>query len=130
VPCTQTLIKHGLNVIAVDISSAQIALARLHIPKATLVHGDNMSISFDLASFDAVVTFYSIFHLPKDEQGMMIGRIRGWLKEGGWLLFNLATDEGDQIMEDWMGVWMFSSGLGVDGNRAMLKRDGRVDCCG
>ena len=83
-----------------------------------------MSLAFEPDSFDAVVAFYSIFHLPKEEQGMMIRQIRGWLREGGWLLCNLTTDEGDQMMEDWMGARMFWSGLGVNGNRDMLKRDG------
>lgn len=124
VPSTQALVKHGLKVTGVDISSAQIALAHEHVPQATLIHGDMMSLSFKPGSFDAVVAFYSIFHLPKEEQGTMIGRISGWLKKGGFLLFNLGTNEGDVIREDWMGARMFSSGLGVDGNRAMFKKDG------
>ena len=124
VPCTQTLIKHGLSVTAVDISSAQIALAREHVPQATLIHADMISLSFKQGTFDAIIAFYSIFHLPQEEQGMMIGKISSWLKDGGWLLFNFTTDEGDKMMEDWMGVRMFWSGLGVDGNRNMLKKYG------
>ena len=124
VPSTQALVAHGLDVTAVDISAAQIALARAHVPQATLVHADMAALAFAPASFDAVVAFYSLFHLPGDEQGPMIARIAGWLKDGGRLLFNLTTDVGDRMMEDWMGVRMFWSGLGVDGNRDMLKRDG------
>ncbi|KAJ7696771.1 hypothetical protein B0H17DRAFT_1053002, partial [Mycena rosella] len=37
VPCTQVLVEHGLNVTGNDISAAQIALAREHVPKATLI---------------------------------------------------------------------------------------------
>jgi ubiquinone/menaquinone biosynthesis C-methylase UbiE len=124
VPCTQALTEQGFNVTAVDISSAQIALARQHVPQATLIHADMMALSFEPESFDAVAAFYSIFHLPQTEQGMMIRRIKGWLKEGGWLLCNFSTDEGDQMMEDWMGAKMFWSGVGVSGNRDMLKKDG------
>jgi SAM-dependent methyltransferase len=124
VPCTQALIKHGFNVTGVDISSAQIALAREHVPQATLVHADMTSLSFKPGTFDAIVAFYSFFHLPREEQGMMVQKISHWLKEGGWLLFNLATDEGDQMMEDWLGEKMFWSGLGVEGNRKMLEEDG------
>ncbi|KAL9117035.1 MAG: hypothetical protein Q9187_006430 [Circinaria calcarea] len=126
VPCTQTFITHGLEVTGVDISSVQIELARQHVPQATLIHADMMALSFPPASFDAVVAFYSIFHLPKEEQGMMIGRVAGWLKEGGWFLCNLHADEGDLVLDDWLspGVRMFSSGLGVQGNRDMLREDG------
>jgi ubiquinone/menaquinone biosynthesis C-methylase UbiE len=124
VPCTQALIKHGLSVTGVDISSAQIALAREHIPQATLIHADMISLSFEPGTFDAIVAFYSFFHLPQEEQVIMIGNISRWLKKGGWLLFNSTTDEGDIILEDWMGAKMFWSGLGVEGNINMLKKAG------
>lgn len=123
-PCTQALITHGLSVTGNDISVAQIKLAKQHVPQATLIQSDMLALDFQPGRFDAVVAFYSIFHLPKDEQGMIVEKVTGWLKEGGWFLFNLATEEGDVLREDWMGVTMFSSGLGVDGNREMMKACG------
>ncbi|KAF7984885.1 hypothetical protein HWV62_10877 [Athelia sp. TMB] len=124
VPATQALIKHGLAVTGVDISASQIALAREHVPEATLIQSDMAALSFEPESFDAVVAFYSVFHLPKEEQGAMITRMTGWLKKGGWLLFNLNTNEGDTIRPDWMGAPMFSSSLGVEGNRQVMKENG------
>lgn len=126
VPCTQSLISHGLNVTGVDISAAQIALAHEHVSEATLIQADMIALSFPPSTFDAVVAFYSIFHLPQEEQGEMIGRIQGWLKDGGWLLCNFHTDSGDHWRENWFSpsVTMFSSGLGVQGNRDMFKKDG------
>ena len=124
VPCTQKLISSGLKVTGVDISSAQVDLAREHVPQATLIHGDMMSLEFKAGTFDAIVAFYSVFHLPKDEQGPMLRKMAQWLCEGGILLFNLGTNEGDHYIEDWMGAKMFSSGLGTDGNREMLKMFG------
>jgi SAM-dependent methyltransferase len=124
VPCTQAFVKQGFDVTGVDISAAQIALAHQHVPEATLIQADMMSLSFKPETFDAIVAFYSIFHLPKEEQGAMIRQIEVWLKEGGWLLLNLHSNEGNHIMDDWMGVKMFSSGLGVEGNREMFKNDG------
>ncbi|TFK32926.1 S-adenosyl-L-methionine-dependent methyltransferase [Crucibulum laeve] len=122
VPSTQLLTQHDLKVTGVDISAAQIALAREHVPKATLIHVDMMKLTFEPESFNAVVAFYSIFHLPREEQGEMVKQIVGWLKPGGILLFNLGTEEGDQIRDDWMGTKMFSTGLGLEGNREMLKK--------
>jgi len=125
VPSTQVLVKHGLDVTGVDISATQIALAREHVPGAKLIQADMMSLSFEPRSFDAIVAFYSVFHLPKDEQGLMIERMGGWLKEGGRLLFNLNTEAGDMLVDDWMGAKMFSSSLGVEGNREMFKKYGK-----
>jgi SAM-dependent methyltransferase len=127
VPCTQSIISHGMNVTGVDISATQIALAHERVPEARLIQADMMSLSFPPSTFDAVVAFYSIFHLPREEQGEMIGRIKEWLKEGGWLLCNFHTDSGDHWRENWFspGVTMFSSGLGVQGNRDMFRKDGK-----
>lgn len=126
VPCTQSLIAHGLDVTGNDISAAQIVLARQHVPEATLIHGDMAALDFPPNHFDAVVAFYSISHLPKEEQGQMIERIAGWLKEGGRLLCSFGTEEGDQVLKGWLHpeVDMFSSGLGVEGTRALFAKDG------
>jgi ubiquinone/menaquinone biosynthesis C-methylase UbiE len=125
VPTTQTLLAAGLDVTGVDISAAQIALAKEHIPGATLVQSDMAALKYDEGTFDAVLAFYSFFHIPKAEQGEMLARMIGWLKPGGYLLFNLGTGEGDVVLNDWMGAKMFSSGLGIEGNREMLKKDGK-----
>ncbi|KAJ7782144.1 S-adenosyl-L-methionine-dependent methyltransferase [Mycena olivaceomarginata] len=124
VPATQALIEHGLNVIGNDISAAQISLARVHVPKATLIQGDMLTLDFAPGSFDAVLGFYSIFHLPKEEQALMIEKIRGWLRPGGWLLCNFHFDEGDIVREGWIEpeVKMFSSGLGVEGTRDIFRK--------
>lgn len=124
VPCTQQMVEHGLDVTGVDISRAQVELAREHVPKGTFIQGDMMDVSFENESFDAIVAFYSLFHLPGEEQGTMVKRMVGWLKPGGKLLFNLGTGVGDITMKDWFkpGVDVVSSGLGEDGNREMLKK--------
>ncbi|KAJ7360701.1 hypothetical protein DFH08DRAFT_358533 [Mycena albidolilacea] len=53
VPATQVLIAHekGFNVTGNDISAAQIALARVHIPKATLIQGDMLALDFRVDSY-------------------------------------------------------------------------------
>ena len=40
------------------------------------------ALSFEPESFDAVVAFYSVFHL-QEGQGAMIARMKGWLREVG-----------------------------------------------
>ncbi|KAK7063394.1 S-adenosyl-L-methionine-dependent methyltransferase [Favolaschia claudopus] len=124
VPATQLLISHGLSVTGNDISAAQIALAHVHVPQAKqLIQGDMLSLNFPPQSFDAVLGFYSIFHLPKEQQGGMFEKIRGWLKPGGWLLCNLQFEEGDIVREGWFEpeVKMFQSGLGVEGTRDIFR---------
>ncbi|KAF8962025.1 S-adenosyl-L-methionine-dependent methyltransferase [Flammula alnicola] len=123
---TKPFIERGCTVIGADISSAQIELARQNIPEATLIHADMMSLSFPPGSFDAVVAMYSIIHLKPEEQGVIIGRIANWLKPGGYLVCNLPADvEPIGYVGNWLGVKMFWGGLGVDGNRGLMKQYGK-----
>lgn len=125
-PYTQLLVNHELDlqVTAVDISASQIALARENVaksPRVDFVHADMTTLEYSEARFDAVIAFYSFFHLPREEQGPTVKKITRWLKPGGVLLFNLATEEGDRSLDNWMGVKMFSAGLGVEGNNTMMR---------
>ncbi|KAJ3992624.1 S-adenosyl-L-methionine-dependent methyltransferase [Lentinula boryana] len=123
-PATQQLVDQGFEVIGVDISSSQLELAKEHVPAAQFMLGDMMAMEFTEGSFEAVTAFYSLFHLPRDEHGPMLKKMVGWLKPGGWLLFNLETKEDDQMLDDWMGVKMFWSSLGIEGNKQMLVEYG------
>jgi SAM-dependent methyltransferase len=120
IPCTQYLAQHA-TVTANDISSAQLALAAQNAPSAVLIHSDMMSLSFPPNSFDAVVAFYSIIHLPRDEQEVLMERMYGWVKEGGYFLGNLGTmDCEESVRENWLGEKMFWSGWGEAGNRGYV----------
>lgn len=104
VPCTQLLASRGYNVTANDISSVQIALAREHLPGSVkLIEGDMMKLEFE-QQFDAVLAMYSIFHLPRDEQSVMLRRIFGWLKPGGQLLANFPESSFETASDQsWLG---------------------------
>ncbi|KAF9064761.1 S-adenosyl-L-methionine-dependent methyltransferase, partial [Rhodocollybia butyracea] len=123
-PATQMLVGLGFDVLGVDISFAQISLAKQYVPSAQFMQSDMMALNFKPGSFDAVMGFYSLFHLPRDEQGPMVKKMIGWLRPGGWLLFNLHVGEGDVMRDDWMGAKMFSTGLGIEGNDKMLEEYG------
>ncbi|KAJ7052328.1 S-adenosyl-L-methionine-dependent methyltransferase [Mycena amicta] len=127
VPATQVLVSHdkGFDVTGNDISAAQIALAKQHVPGAkAFIQGDMLGLDFPAGSFDAVLAFYSIFHLPKEEQEEMIEKIYGWLKPGGWFLCNFQFENADNKRDGWFKpeVTVFSSGLGVEGTREVFKQ--------
>ncbi len=124
VPCTQLLAQQA-HVTGVDISAAQIALAQQYVPTATLVQVDMLSLTFPAATFDAVVAFYSIIHLPRAEQVVLIERLAKWLRPGGWLLMNLGTsNDPGSIEPDWLGAAMYWSSYDAQTNREMIQRAG------
>jgi cyclopropane fatty-acyl-phospholipid synthase-like methyltransferase len=71
------------HVTGVDISAAQIIKARQNVPRGTFLHADLGSVTFSPGSFDAVVSFYTLEHLPREEHAAIFGRIATWLKPGG-----------------------------------------------
>ena len=55
------------QVTGVDISQTQIELARQKVTAGHFIHGDLGSVDFPAASFEAVVSFYTLEHLPRQE---------------------------------------------------------------
>lgn len=109
VPVTAVLAERA-TVIGVDISEVQIAQARSQVPKATFILGDIMSQEFTPSFFDAIVAFYTIFHLPRAEHGLLFERIARWLRPGGYFLATLAnTDHPGYTEPDFFGANMYWS---------------------
>jgi SAM-dependent methyltransferase len=96
-------------VTGVDFSASQIALARASVPEATFLEADMLSVDFAPASFDAVVAFYSIFHLPRESHPELLARIHRWLAPGGYLLATVSHWREDAYTEDFFGITMYWS---------------------
>ena len=108
-PVTAALARMG-SVVGVDISSAQIELARANVPSARLIQGDIMAQAYAAASFDAVVAFYALFHLPRAEHAELIARVTRWTAPGGYLLATLPGSADSACIEsDFFGVTMYWS---------------------
>ncbi|EFX05945.1 stomatin family protein [Grosmannia clavigera kw1407] len=141
VPVTERLLTalRPVHVMANDLSSTQIRLARTTLgdhgetveggggSSVDWLEADMMSLAFSDATIDAVVGFYSLIHLPRDEQTELLGRIARWLRPGGCLLANFAEVAKPAIVMDrWLhdDGWMFWSGWGVNGTRARIREAG------
>ncbi|KAJ9661663.1 hypothetical protein H2198_001839 [Neophaeococcomyces mojaviensis] len=98
------------HVTAVDISSTQLEMLRSNLvsilatevsaaktiaEKVELVEADMLELAFEEASFSAVTAFFSIIHLPREDQRTMVQRIFGWLRPGGYLLANFGAQSDD-----------------------------------
>jgi SAM-dependent methyltransferase len=113
------------SITGVDISPVQIAEARKVLPDARLIAGDIVAQQFDDASFDAIVSFYTLIHLPRDEHEPLLGRIARWLRPAGYLLMTVGrTDTPACTESDFFGVTMFWSHFETDWYVATLERLG------
>jgi SAM-dependent methyltransferase len=111
----------------VDISAAQVALARRNVPGATFIQADFTTLEMAPASLDAVVAFYVLTHVPRDEHAALLGRIRSWLRPGGVLIasFGVEDDPGG-IEHDWLGTDMYFSHFSARVNRRLVEGAGFV----
>ena len=126
VPATRWLADRGFAVTGVDVSARQLELARENVPEATFLKADMTEVAFAPETFDAVVAFHSIIHVPRAEHSALLGRINRWLKPGGAFLATMTVTDYEGRDEDWEG-WgapMAWSHYGRDANMAMLRETG------
>jgi SAM-dependent methyltransferase len=124
VPVTRELAKRH-QVTGIDISAAQIELARHHVPEASFVHADYTELDVAAGSFDAVVAILTLTHVPRDEHPELLARIGEWVREGGFLLCSLGVENMPGMVEDeWLGAPMYFSSFDVDTNRRLVREAG------
>jgi SAM-dependent methyltransferase len=107
VPATR-LLAERFDVIGVDISEVQIARARQLVPTATFIRADIASVEFPQGSFDAVVSFFALIHLPLEEQQGLLERISTWLVPDGFFLATVGHAS-DTRVGDFYGAPMYWS---------------------
>jgi len=108
-PTTRILAQH-FRVIGVDMSAQQLARAKRYVPTATFIHAEMTALAFTRACFDAVVAFYSLMHVPRQDHAALFHTIVSWLRPSGWFLATLGLRDLEAGLEaDWLGVPMYWS---------------------
>lgn len=123
-PIDSFLIARGFDVTGVDISEEQIRLAKETLPTGTFIHGDMSEVAFPPETFDAVVSFYAIFHVPREEHAPLLHKASTFLRPGGYLLVTMGADDWEGTEEDFHGVRMFWSHYGSEMNLQLIREAG------
>lgn len=124
VPTAQELARH-FKVTGVDISKQQIALARRNVPTAEFFQADIAQLEFRPESFDAVIAFYTLIHVPRQEQFQVLQKIREWLRPGGLFVATMSTHSMKRDFgEDFLGARMFWSGFDAETNKRLVEDAG------
>ncbi|MDQ3864912.1 MAG: class I SAM-dependent methyltransferase [Actinomycetota bacterium] len=126
VPVTRWLADRGFAVTGVDVSARQLELARTNVPDGTFLKADMTELAFAPESFDAVVAFHSIIHVPRAEHPALLADIHRWLKPEGLFLATMTVTDYEGRDENWGGwgapmVWSHYDG---EANVAMLREAG------
>lgn len=124
IPTTKRLAER-FRLTGVDLSPRHIQLARRNVPQATFIQGDMTTVEISPASFDGVVAFYSMTHVPRNEHAKLLRSIMGWLRPGGLLVAAMgAADTEDMVEDDWLGAPMYFSHYDSETNRRLVAEAG------
>ena len=90
-PATKLLAEY-FDVTGVDFSEVQIQRARKLVPLARFLCADVSELAFPPGSYDAVVSFYAIIHMPLDGHPALFANIARWLRPSGYFLATIGHD--------------------------------------
>jgi cyclopropane fatty-acyl-phospholipid synthase-like methyltransferase len=122
-PIDEYLVSKKYKVTGIDISEKQIELAKINVPQAIFSVKDMSVLNFSKNSFDAVISFYAIFHIPREGHLGLFKKILEILKPSGYFLATLGFDNWEGS-EEFHGVTMHWSQYSKDKNLKLIKEAG------
>jgi SAM-dependent methyltransferase len=120
-PVDKYLADRGADLTGIDISPKHVALAKGNLPSASYREGDILHAVLPEGSFDGIVSFYAIFHIPRSEHGDLFIRINRLLRLNGLFLATLGTSDlayGEEA--NWAGARMAWSSCDAETYRRLL----------
>lgn len=100
-PVTRLLARR-YGVVGVDFSREQLRLARERVPDATFVQQDLTGLGFAPASFDGVVSYYAIIHVPREHDRAVLSGLHRLLEPGGVALLCLGASGRAEIRDEFV----------------------------
>jgi SAM-dependent methyltransferase len=109
----------------IDLAENQLVIARRENSGAEFICADMMRYPLSPNHFAAVIAFYSLFHLPRAEQPLMLAKIYGCLRPGGFFVGTFGMGDHEVAMDDdFLGVQMFSSSFDPETNVSLIRNAG------
>lgn len=123
VPIAQHLVHQGFDVLGVDISEAQLNLARRLVPQGRFFSRDMTRLQPGEFSVEAIVAFYSLIHTPRTSHQRILSTLHSFLPTGGRILCTFgSTDwEGE---EPFFGTPMRWSHFGPEESTRVVEQAG------
>jgi len=115
----------GLHVTGLDVSQEMIKLARESHPEQTFQVQDICTWETE-ESFDFILAWDSIFHLPFEKQESVVAKLCGLLTKGGILIYTFGDAVGEHD-DAWHDDTFHYSSIGIEGNLRILAENG-VEC--
>lgn len=114
------------EVVAVDLSEQSVRVGKRQLPNVSFLCADIGSVAFAPLSFDAVIAFFSLIHVPREEHAEVLRSVRSWLRPGGWLVLTMGAGAASEGIDDFLGTEMFWSNWDAETNVGLV-RDADLD---
>jgi SAM-dependent methyltransferase len=93
--------QHGRFVVGIDLSTAMARLSASRLDGA--VTADMRALPLGSGSAAAVVAFYALIHVPREELELVLGEFKRVLRPGGRALFSAHEGKGEVAVEEFLG---------------------------
>lgn len=99
---TDLFIKKGHEAICYDFSKEMMRKAKEFYPDLPYILDDivNMKKHFKNNTFDGIIAFYSLFHIPKEEVQKVFASINDLLKNNGIFCFVVQLGNGEHFIDE------------------------------
>jgi hypothetical protein len=86
-------------------------------------------VAFRPGVFSAVTAFFSLIHVPRDEQPDVLGATRSWLKPEGLLVVTMGVSESEGSIGSFLGTPMYWSSWSRAENVRLVEQAGQERRC-
>lgn len=124
-PFDRYLVDEGFEVKGVDLVEKHIYAAREYVPEGDFVQGDFFAIDPSKESFDAVISLYAVFHLPRERHKELFEHMHNLLREAGAILATVGGEEMDRYTEkEWSDSEMVWSSFNQEKSLDLIEESG------
>ena len=126
-PTARRLVDAGCDVTGIDISEGMLQLARRDVPEATFRRLDAADLpakGIEAGGFEAVVAFFSLLMLTRDEIPPTLRKIHELLEPDGHFLLSMVEADVDEMPLQFLGNRVWVSGYLRDELRQIVADAG------
>ena len=122
-PIAAYFLEKGFEVTGVDGSKELLKIAQSRHPKLKCLFGDIRTVEI-AEKYDAVLEWWCLFHVPKEDQGAVIARFASWLKPGGYLEFTTGDTDDESSDGSMLNQELHFYSLPPEQYESLLKQNG------